>query len=196
MIMKDVGLIEKTDMRPRRRAHAQVARDRLVRLGLGNNVKGGILGEGPQPRRLTWVRAGINDDDLPSDLLFRIKNSDPVLVNLDTLNKAGIGESKCADLAHALSLNSRVTGLNLENTSLTPSGCSLLFSALGHLTSMTSLNLRRRDVHIVDALSLCGALMRLKSVTFVDLQCLRLPRSRAASASSETIGCTSASVIW
>ena len=106
---------------------------------------------------------------LPPALLQRIESSDPALTKLEIQHKRNFNEAGCRILARALSLNTCITSLDLEYTTITPAGAALLCPALAHLTAMTYLNLRQTDMQSSGTSHLCSALAHLTAMTELDL---------------------------
>ena len=108
--------------------------------------------------------------DLPPELLQRIESSDPALTKLEIQYKSNFKEAGCRILARALSLNTCITSLDLNGTTITPAGAALLCPALTHLTAMTCLNLRSTEIQSSGASHLCCALTHLTAMTELDLR--------------------------
>ena len=107
--------------------------------------------------------------DLPPELLQRIKSSDSELTRLDLSCKMCFREEGCRILARVLALNTCITGLNFNNTSLDPAGARLLIPAFTHLTAMTYLNFWGTRIGPAGAVLLCSALTHLTALTFLEL---------------------------
>jgi hypothetical protein len=107
--------------------------------------------------------------DLPTELLWRIENSDPALTQLEINHKQSFKEAGCAILARVLSLNTCITSLDLCRTRVGPAGAASLFPAVTHLTAMTCLNLEGTDLQSSGASHLLSALTHLTAITELNL---------------------------
>jgi hypothetical protein len=105
--------------------------------------------------------------DLP---LRRIESSDPELTQLKIRKGSKMKEAGFTILALVLSHNTCITSLDLEHTTVGPSGGHLLFPALTHLTSLTYLNLGYTGFQSSAACHLCSALTHLTALTKLDLK--------------------------
>jgi hypothetical protein len=110
-----------------------------------------------------------NYPDLPLQLLQSIRTSDPALTELKIQHKRNFNEAGCRVLARALSLNTCITSLDLESTSVGAAGACVLFPALTHLTAMTFLKLCGTGLGSSGASHLCNALTHLTAMTKLDL---------------------------
>ena len=111
----------------------------------------------------------VSGDAHDAQLLQRIKTSDPTLTKLRITSKSSCNEAACGVLAHALSLNTCITSLNLQGTRFGNAGACVLFSAITHLTGMTYLNLRITDFGNSGARHLCSTLPHLTALTELNL---------------------------
>jgi hypothetical protein len=105
--------------------------------------------------------------DLPLQLLQRIECSDSALTNLRISNILESTEASSRALARALSLNSRITSLDLSCNEIGPVAACLIFPSMTHLTSLTCLNLG--DTNPSCAADACSALVHLTSLTRLNL---------------------------
>ena len=108
--------------------------------------------------------------ELPAELLQRIRNSDTALTKLKIQYKSNFNEAGCRVLARALSLNTCITSLNLNGTSVGAGGACVLFPALTHLTAMTFLDLGYTGLGSSGASHLCSALPHLTAMTDLNLR--------------------------
>jgi len=113
--------------------------------------------------------AAYHHPDLPQELLRCIENSDPALMKLVIWSKYNFKEAGCRVLARALSLNTCITSLDLEQTTITPAGAALLCPSLTHLTAMTYLNFCRTDLRSSGASYLISILTHLTAMTELNL---------------------------
>jgi hypothetical protein len=111
----------------------------------------------------------VSGDAHDAQLLQRIKTSDPTLTKLRITSKSSCNEAACGVLAHALSLNTCITSLNLQGTRFGNAGACVLFPAITHLTGMTYLNLRITDFGDSGARHICSTLPHLTALTELNL---------------------------
>jgi hypothetical protein len=108
--------------------------------------------------------------DIPLQLLQRIECSDSALTNLKISNILESTEASSRALARALSLNSRITSLDLSWNEIGPVAAGLIFPSMTHLTSLTCLNLGGASLtNPSSAAGACSALMHLTSLTCLNL---------------------------
>jgi hypothetical protein len=107
--------------------------------------------------------------DLPMELLERIETSDPALTKLEIFYKSKFNEVGCRVLARSLLLNTRITSLDIEYTSVGPAGARLFFPALTHLTALTFLKFYDTDLRSAGISHLCSALGHLTAITELNL---------------------------
>jgi Ran GTPase-activating protein (RanGAP) involved in mRNA processing and transport len=123
--------------------------------------------------------AEMNRNDLPPELLQRIRASDTALTKLQMVLKSSVKEAGCKLLVRALSLNTCITSLDLFQEVFGSTEVCVIFPALTHLTAMTHLNLSNTSLGSSGALHLCAALTHLTAMTHLNLSNTSLGSSGA-----------------
>jgi Ran GTPase-activating protein (RanGAP) involved in mRNA processing and transport len=102
-------------------------------------------------------------------LLHFIESNDSAVTELNLRGIRCLPEDGCLAIAKALSLNTRLTSLNLAKTLVHSPVSRLMFNALTHLTSLTCLNLHDTGLQSSGASLLCSALVHLTSLIRLDV---------------------------